>query len=460
MRRILFSPARFLNATRCRTMRNCNPRLPYNAAMSPLASINLRQLLLIRTVIIITLALALCYAYWRDASLYIVHLAVILGIWAVINLFSWWHNQCGHSANHRVTRAQFFAQLSLDIVIFAAFLYFAGGAGNPFVSYFLVPICISATTLGLRHTMALTGLALLAYTQLLFFYLPLELLSPNSGHANHANHGQHAASNELNLHVLGMWFNFLVSAIIITIFGVRLSRQLREADDQLANAREHQLQNEQLLAIAAVTSGAAHELGTPLNTMTLLAGDMQADDPKEQRQADIELMREQLAHCKKSLQELVETARQHSSGERQSQDIGGFINQLKSRWLIIRPDTALTVNGISGITIFSDPTLSQTLLNLLNNAADNSPEQIQLCCTEEQNHLVFSVIDFGAPIPEEQQASLGEAFNTNKEEAGLGLGLFLSHATARRLNGSLQYISGTGDQGNKMLLRIPKASLQ
>lgn len=129
-------------------------------------------------------------------------------------------------------------------------LYLTGGASNPLVSYYLVPVSIAAATLARQLSWAVAGLAFACYSLLLVWYRPVAALAPAMHHG------------DVNLHVLGMWANFAVSAGLISYFLVNMATELRRQQQHLTRQREEQLRDEQLLGIATLAAGAAHELGT------------------------------------------------------------------------------------------------------------------------------------------------------------------------------------------------------
>ena len=158
--------------------------------------------------------------------------------------------------NWLVTKAEYFSQLLLDVAVLTVLLYFSGGSTNPFISYYLVILTVCAATLPWSYTWCMAGVTFAAYSSLLFYYQPLML----PGHDMAAmSHGRF-----FNLHVLGMWLTFLISALLITYFVVKMAQAIRQQEEDLAAQRETTLHDEQLLAVATLAAGTAHELGTPL----------------------------------------------------------------------------------------------------------------------------------------------------------------------------------------------------
>src|SRR5690606_5688492 len=170
--------------------------------------------------------------------------------------------------------------LLTDCALLTAMLYLAGGATNPFVSWYLVPIAIAAATLPIRSTALLTGLCLLAYPVLMTSYLPLAILSPQQevlalhdmagGELSHPQHAMHLAMDSgVNWHLAGMWLNFGLSALLITWFVTRMAAELRHQQAELAAIREQHLRDAQLLGIVTLAAGTVHELATRLSTMAI-----------------------------------------------------------------------------------------------------------------------------------------------------------------------------------------------
>lgn len=104
------------------------------------------------------------------------------------------------------------------------------------MSYLLVPICISAAILPWRFTWIITALCFCTYILLLFFHVNLPIFEMTHNH-----------NSNLSWHILGMWFNFFISAILITYFVVKMANTLRQQDEQLNSWREDELRNEQLV---------------------------------------------------------------------------------------------------------------------------------------------------------------------------------------------------------------------
>lgn len=191
-----------------------------------------------------------------------------------------------------VTEQEYAVQLGCDLIIHSLLLYYSGGSTNPFVSYYLVPLTIAAATLPWLYTITLSGLALGGYTFLLVWSHPLAL----------------PAGPRESLLIYGMWLSFALAAGLITFFVAKMAEELRHQEELRAERREEGLRDQQLLAVATQAAGAAHELGTPLATMSVLIKELRREHQEPTLQEDLAVLQEQVKLCKETLQHLVRAA--------------------------------------------------------------------------------------------------------------------------------------------------------
>ncbi|MES2605113.1 MAG: HAMP domain-containing sensor histidine kinase [Pseudomonadota bacterium] len=401
--------------------------------MSPL-HLNLHRLLVIRAIVFVLQLGALLYArYVLALALDYVLIIGILVLLAIANGGLLLRLQRARSPD----KNEFFAHLLIDVLGLGLLLYFAGGATNPFISYLLVPVTIAAAALPGLHAVALGAIALACYSLLLFFYQPLpELMPVADEHAGHA--GMASTTAAPNLHSVGMWFNFAVSAALVIYFVVKLAAELRQREAKLQQYREETLRNEQILAVATQAAGTAHALGTPLGTMAVLLGEMAQENTSNVALAqDICMLQSQLAHCRRTLQQLVQKA-DFKQLQIRRLPLTDFIAELLQQWQLLRPEVTCKVQVATGIspTLQLDPTLEQALINLLNNAADASPDSIAISVDWQPQHWRMQIRDHGPGVARELQEQLGTTIQSSKPD-GMGVGLVLSQATLNRLGGSV-----------------------
>ena len=289
---------------------------------------NLRRLTNIRYIALGGQILALYYftqIYPLGLPMGIISVLVIA--FATVNVLTQWRSHWSKT----ISEKEFGAHLLVDISALTVLLYFSGGATNPFISYYLVPISIAAISLPMAMTWAITGLSILAYSVLIIFYQPFSELVP------------HHNATDFNLHIIGMWINFALSAGLITYFVVKMAAALRAQEAELSAQKEEQMQDEQLLAIATLAAGAAHELGTPLNTMKLLIDNLAEEISDPEQQQDIATLDQQIARCRKTLQSLVNAASIVEEGSRPTA-VAAYVDNLLDNWMLIRPDVKPDIN--------------------------------------------------------------------------------------------------------------------
>lgn len=421
------------------------PPQTYSAARE-----NLRRLSLIRGVALLGQILALVYfTALNPIGLPANAIAIVLAIYASVTAATWQRSRMPVP----ITDNEFFIHLLADILFFSVLLYFSGGASNPFISYYLIPISVAAITLSRHYSILVAVAALAAYSLLLKYYVPIDAIAPSQPHGG-------SATSSSSLHVLGMWANFAISAGIIIYFISRMASALKIQQEALALQRETQLRDEQLLAVGTLAAGTAHELGTPLNTMKLLVDDMVSDAPDNQ---DLILLNQQIEQCKTTLKQLLTTAEQSQSSQLEAQSVHSYFTAVFERWQLMRPRLKANINivdcpdSLMNKTALFEPTIAQSILNLLNNAADAS-EVVEVTLSWNADTANIEIRDYGSGLKLDETDQLGQAFVTDKAD-GLGLGLFLSQTTLTRFGGSvsLQNAANSG-RGTLTYILLPLGS--
>lgn len=339
-----------------------------------------------------------------------------------------------------VTEMEYALQLACDLLIHSALLYYSGGSTNPFVSYYLVPLAIAAVTLPWLYSLILSGIALTAYSLLLVQFYPLE--------------GLPMARDKMQ--VYGMWLSIALAAAVITFFAARMAEELRRQEQLRSERREESLRDEQLLAVATQAAGAAHELGTPLATMSVLINEMRQDHTDPLLQEDLQILQDQVKLCKETLQQLVRAAEANRRLAIVEQDVTAWLDEALNRWHLMRPEASYRFQRLRDGKVprlAPPPDLTQALLNLLNNAADACPDDLEVRLDWDAQDIVISIHDHGPGVPPAIAEAIGKPFITTKGK-GFGLGLFLSKASVTRAGGSVKLYSH--EQGGTLTeLRLP-----
>ena len=394
---------------------------------------NLRRLFWLRLIMIAGQCLAIAAGeLWLDIDLPLAPLAAGVGALAAVNVFT----ALRMRSAAQVHDAELFAQLVVDVAGLTVQLYLTGGAANPFASLYLLPLSIAAAVLPGRYIWAAAAITIGAYSALLRYNLPL------AGHAL-----GHAPA--FGLHVAGMWVTFVVSALLIATFVARMGQTLRERDRMLAAAREENLRNERIVALGTLAAGAAHELGTPLATMAVVAGEIQRAHARVRGlRDDLGIIQRQIALCKDIISQMLDSAGPGRAQGAACQPLDEFLGATVDKWRLMRPEAHVTFRQIGVLPaprIAAESTLSQALINLFNNAADASPGAVELEASWNEAEVRLSIQDRGAGLAPEIAAQAGGAFfSTKPGRPRRGLGLFLTNATLERFGGTVQLFRREG----------------
>lgn len=415
------------------------------------AALNLRRLLVLRNIVLAGQLLAIGAAVYRlDMALPLLPVGIIISAYASLSILTGLRLRWPRP----VTDAELYVQLLLDVAALTGLLYFLGGSTNPFVSFFLLPLMISAAALPATYTWVMAAVTIACYSVLMFFYMPLP----------------HTSDNVFALHVLGMWCGFVLTAGLIAYFVVNIGVTLRARDHALAAAREDALRNERILALGTLAAGAAHELGTPLSTMAVLLKELERDVSGSPHVSGVpgvvnklHILREQIQRCKATLSTLSASAGQAACEAGRGLPLDRYLDEIVNQWR--RTRTAVDIQprwtGIQPAPIIlAEQTLSQAIMIILNNAADACPRNIEVDGHWTHEQLFLEVRDQGAGFTAEAVSAAGNKLFTTKEPGqGLGLGLFLAHAAIRRFGGKVQLFNrDSGGTCTRLLLPLSQIS--
>ena len=388
---------------------------------------NLKYLLLIRFIAIGGQVLALLFLQQVFAvDLPATPVLLLITALALFTYFSWLRLRDKTDIPDWV----FLGQLLVDVAALTLLVYFTGGSANPFIFLFILPVIFAAASIRPAFTVLIALAAALSYTLLMFFHVPVT--------------DEYAGHNGVQLHVWGMWYGFILSAGLVAFFVSRIATALRQRDRSLAAAREDALRAEQVVTLGTLAAGTAHELGTPLSTMAILAREMQEEYADRPELSDnLTVIREQLDRCKSILANLASDAGQLQADTGHIVSIEKFLAGLFEEWQKTRGDTVVAIE-CSGIQppplIIADKSLAQAVKNVLNNAADASRTRIELNGNWTADRLTISVKDDGSGVPEDYKYELGNKILTTKSaEQGLGIGLFLAQTVLKRLGGEISF---------------------
>lgn len=340
----------------------------------------------------------------------------------------------------------FAVHLIAEIQIITLFLYFTGGAGNPLISYLLVLIVIAAYNLNRLWVWGIAISCIVNYTILTQYFQPLNISPPGQHMGMHDGH-QGAL---IYWHLAGMWLTFVISAIALSLFIPSLMEATIQKRQELAELREKQLKNEQLIGIATLAAGTAHEMGTPLMTMEMLLNDC-IEHKIDINNEDSVLLHQQVMICRQALQRLALAGRNiHNQNE--FINANQWLTNLLHRWRLSQPNALWKNQGIEqSVSIRKSPLLDQAMLNLLDNAAQAGKNTIELSTAVVDHQWLFTIHQ---PDQEAAKQLQRHSLFASEKEHGIGLGLYLSNASVEQFNGQV-HLSANKDGSTTCIISLP-----
>ncbi|SLJ86344.1 ATP-binding protein [Novosphingobium mathurense] len=347
------------------------------------------------------------------------------------------------------SQAELFVALMIDVVALCWQLYHSGGATNPFTFLFLLQIVIGAVILEPRWSWLVALNTCLCMVLLTFQYVPLELPAPHS-------------DNPFRLYIFGSLFCFLLAAVLLVFFVVRLDRNRRESDKALAALRQQAAEEDHIIRMGLLASGAAHELGTPLSSMSVILGDW-AHLPEIKANGelgeDLADMRVELERCKTIVSGILMSAGEMRGENPSVSTVHALFGEIVEEWQSRMDGELRFVNRFGeDETIVADPGLRQVIGNVIDNAQEVSPDLVIFEIARENGDIVIAVSDIGPGFPKEMLRRVGQPYSSTKGRDGGGLGLFLVVNVVRKLGGRV-IVENREAGGATVRLILPLESL-
>lgn len=403
---------------------------------------NLLQLLWLRLIAISgQVATILFVYYFLHITLPLVAMFLVLMFLVVVNCVSFYR----YKFQKNISDKSLFIELLFDVGTLTLQLYFSGGISNPFISLFLLQVIIGAILLRKIYAWLIAMITILCYVWLSFNYQEL-----------HAFH-HHKNGDLFNLHLHGMLISYIFAAILLLIFVTKIIKNLREGDEKINLLKRQSLEKEQVMRMGLLATGAAHELGTPLSTISVILGDWKKMNLKKDLSEDVKVIETQLARCKKILSEILSSSGKERLEQATIATVKEVFDDLIKEWTKSRKPENLIYNfeGKSDKKILLDDVLTQAFFNIFDNAMEESPTFILVNVLIADDSVIVSVKDKGKGFDKEILKQIGKPNLTTKNSSGLGL--FLALNTLYRVGGKLEIKNLTG--GAKIVVTIPLKNL-
>jgi two-component system sensor histidine kinase RegB len=359
-----------------------------------------------------------------------------------------------YPATHRLMPTAALAVLGFDILQLTGLLFMTGGLANPFSVLICVPVIISSASQPVRYTLLLGALAFFCVSILVYFSLPLPWYESEPFEI------------PLLFHV-GIWFAVVSTTAFAAFYTFRVSSEANLLADALA-ATELTLQREQhLSALDGLAAAAAHELGTPLATISVVARAMERGLGSDERyREDLQLLRSQSERCRDILRRITTLSTDDEAHMRRL-PLTSLIEEVIAphREFGVNIDVAVKGDDSGEPVGRRNPGILYGLGNLIENAIDFARKSVEVTARYDAGKVSLTIGDDGPGFPPDVLAQIGEPFltrRTRSEQAGaggLGLGLFIAKTLLERSGATLVFSNREDEPGALVQVTWPRAAM-
>ena len=384
--------------------------------------------------------------------------AIALSTW--VNIFL----RLAYPTPYRLSTQLATMLLAYDALQLAVLLFLTGGIENPFILLLVAPVTVSAATLPLLPTVGLGVLAGGACLLLIPWHLPLPW----------------AAGVDFVLppvYRLGVAVSVLATMVFLALYAFRLAKESRQMSAALAATESILAREQQLHALDGLAAAAAHELGTPLATITLVAKELGRTVPADSAMAeDFALLQSQAVRCREILQKLTRSPGENDPLHGQLtvmqliEEAAAPYLELKSRVVIQGPDPA---DGAETEPLGERrPGVIYGVGNLIENAIDFAASEVRVAGRWNSREVTITVSDDGPGFAADVMDTLGDPFVTTRStrsraakeagaSAGLGLGFFIAKTLLERSGARLSLDNRPRPQtGAVVTITWPRAAFE
>ncbi|MDG2416972.1 MAG: ActS/PrrB/RegB family redox-sensitive histidine kinase [Pelagibacterales bacterium] len=341
-----------------------------------------------------------------------------------------------------ITKALNFNEITIyllfDLLQLISLLYLTGGLTNPFCILILVPIVISSTYLDLKRTILICAASIISLSTLLFFYVPIS--------SNLINFNSDSFSKE---EILSIWGALIITLIFMSAYCYRTASESRKAGEALRETQMALSNEEKVSALMSLTAAAVHELGTPLSTISVVSKELVGNIKKNDvNYDDLQLIQTQVKRCADILKRLRTTKFVRDSDEFLNEfTFTSLINEILEDYSNEKIEVSINADEIfseKNITFSRVPEVIQSLSNIIDNAFKYAKNKIIINLKYAEKYIIVEIIDDGNGFSPEIYALLGEPYvrrSIDKEDKGLGLGLFISKNLLNRSYGDIEFLN-------------------
>jgi two-component system sensor histidine kinase RegB len=331
--------------------------------------------------------------------------------------------------------------LAYDILQLAALLYLTGGIANPFVFLIVAPVTVSAATLPPHSTIMLGVLAALATTALAFFGRPLPWAPPGG-------------LDLPTLYNIGLLASVLSGMLFLALYAWRLAKEARQMADALSATEMVLAREQQLHALDGLAAAAAHELGTPLSTISVVAKELARGGPPDASFAeDLALLQSQAERCREILRKLTRSGTQQPDPLLAEVTVRELIEEAAAPYRGYRTKIVISAARAAGTAATDEPVGQRRpgvlygIGNLVENAVDFARETVEIKAVWSEREVIITIVDDGPGVSNLVLDTLGEPYVTTRpgrpaerggdrgkdgKPHGMGLGFFIAKTLLER----------------------------
>jgi two-component system sensor histidine kinase RegB len=394
--------------------------------------LRLRTLISIRWAAVLGQSVAVVLVhYGLGYSLPLFHCAAAIGASALLNIVL---TLRGHLGRH-LSDYHAVLYLAYDVLQLTALLYLTGGLNNPFSLLILAPVIVSATALSRPATIGLGGLAVASITILAFFYQPLPWPAPGFALPEY--------------YMLGVWQALVIGILFIAAWVGSVAEEARTMSDALVATQVQLSRAQRLSELGALAAAAAHELGSPLATIAVVAKEMRRDVPKESPLAeDVALLIEQSDRCREILAQLSRRPDQPQAFEPgRFMPLSQFLDFVAEPYRAEGKPIVLHVAAPADETSGPEPEIERipemihALGTLIQNATQFARTSVRIDAKWGEAQIEIEISDDGPGFPPLLLDRLGEPYVSSRKDQGghMGLGLFIAQTLLGRYGARLAF---------------------
>ncbi len=416
--------------------------------LPPRGGVRLRALVLIRWAAVAGQLFTAAVVHWGlGFTLPLLAVGGAIALSALLNLAV----SLGRPASVRIDDREATIFLAFDIVQLGVLLYLTGGLTNPFALLLLAPVAIGATILSLASNIALSLLTIVSISLLGVLHQPLPWVG--------------IPPDLPEIYQAGFWAGLSLTTLLITLYGWRLAEEARQMSDALAATQAALAQEQRLSALGALAAAAAHELGSPLSTITVVAKEMlrevEADDPLRE---DVELLAAESDRCRSILARLSIDPAGDVSDAYTLVPLPALIEAAAQNYSRDGISVAFEAGPVgegmpktAPIQVRS-PEIMQGIGNIVQNAVSFARHEIRIAIRWTSEWSEVEVSDDGPGFSEALLDELGTPFISTRQgvEGHMGLGVFIAKTLLERTGASVSFGNrGGGRDGAAVAVRWP-----